>query len=393
MARLPPPLISLLLGLALVTGSARSDTPSTDAAASELEAIRTFTRTESEPRETLTPAGRLQHGEDRLCQLREQGRTFLNAHPTDPRRWEAAMWLLIYPPQFITVTPPDSPAGRPRIEVDRAARAAWQAELVQLRAALWAAPDVAPAVREQLASAEINTELSGIERRHDPAHLPALQARLDALAAEFPTSEIVAGAEGVYLNTAAKVDPSSVEPLVRRLVASPNSFIRSLAAGKLRMLDFQTKPLALTFIAVDGREVDLAKLRGKVVLIDFWATWCGPCLAELPNVKKVYAAYHDQGFEVVGISLENAKLAPKDTPEQTAAKLAKARKVLTDFTAKEGMPWVQYFDGKFWKNEIATNYAINAIPATFLLDQEGKLVSTQARGEKLEVEVKRLLKL
>jgi len=213
------------------------------------------------------------------------------------------------------------------------------------------------------------------------------------LAAEFSTSEIVAGAEGVYLNTAAKVDPSSVEPLVRRLAASPNPFIRSLAAGKLRMLDFQTKPLALTFIAVDGREVDLAKLRGKVVLIDFWATWCGPCLAELPNVKKVYAAYHDQGFEVVGISLENAKLAPKDTPEQTAAKLAKARKVLTDFTAKEGMPWVQYFDGKFWKNEIATNYAINAIPATFLLDQEGKLVSTQARGEKLEVEVKRLLKL
>ena len=149
-------------------------------------------------------------------------------------------------------------------------------------------------------------------------------------------------------------------------------------------------PAALTGT---GDKLDISAYKNKVVLIDFWATWCGPCLAELPNVKKVYAAYHDQGFEVVGISLENAKLAPKDTPEQTAAKLAKARKVLTDFTAKEGMPWVQYFDGKFWKNEIATNYAINAIPATFLLDQEGKLVSTQARGEKLEVEVKRLLKL
>ena len=393
MARPPLALFSLLLGFVLVTGSARSDTPAADAATSELEAIRAFTRTESEPRETLTPAGRLQHGEDRLRQLREQGRAYLNAHPTDPRRWEAVMWLLIYPPQFIKVTPPDNPTGRPRIEVDQAARAAWQAELAHLRAALWAATDVAPAVREQLASAEINAELSGIERTRDPVRLPALQTRLDALAAEFPTSEIVAGAEGVYLNTAAKVDPSSVEPLVRRLVASPNSFIRSLAAGKLRMLDFQTKPLALTFIAVDGREVDLAKLRGKVVLIDFWATWCGPCLAELPNVKKVYAAYHDQGFEVVGISLENAKLAPKDTPEQTAAKLAKAKKILTDFTTKEEMPWAQYFDGKFWKNDIATNYAINAIPATFLLDQEGKLVSTQARGEKLEAEVKRLLKL
>ena len=129
------------------------------------------------------------------------------------------------------------------------------------------------------------------------------------------------------------------------------------------------------------------------MLIDFWATWCGPCKEEIPNVKKVYAAYHDKGFEVVGVSLEDGKLLPKDTPEQTAAKLAKARKVLTDFTTKEDMPWPQYFDGKFWKNEISTQYAISGIPAMFLLDQDGKVVSTNARGELLEKEVKRLLKL
>jgi hypothetical protein len=116
-------------------------------------------------------------------------------------------------------------------------------------------------------------------------------------------------------------------------------------------------------------------------------------VAELPNVKKVYAAYHVKGFEVVGIALENGKLAPKDTPEQTAAKLATAKKVLTDFTAANDMPWPQYFDGKYWKTDIATKYAISSIPAMFLLDQEGKVISTDARGPKLEAEVKRLLKL
>ncbi|MEN9636069.1 MAG: hypothetical protein RL077_4473 [Verrucomicrobiota bacterium] len=153
------------------------------------------------------------------------------------------------------------------------------------------------------------------------------------------------------------------------------------------------KPLEIAFTAVDGREVDLRKLRGKVVLVDFWATWCAPCIAELPNVKKVYADYHSKGFEVVGISLENGRLLPTDTPEQTTKKLAAAKKVLTDFTAKEAMPWPQHFDGKHWKNDISTKYDIGGIPAMFLLDQDGNVVSTNARGPALEAEVKRLLKL
>jgi thiol-disulfide isomerase/thioredoxin len=152
------------------------------------------------------------------------------------------------------------------------------------------------------------------------------------------------------------------------------------------------KPLELAFTAVDGRPVDLKNLRGKVVLIDFWATWCGPCIAELPNVKRVYADHHDKGFEVIGISLENGRLLPGDTPEQSAAKLAAAKKVLTDFTAKEMMPWPQHFDGKYWKNEFAVQFSIASIPAMFLLDQEGRVVSTNARGPLLEQEVKRMLK-
>ena len=110
-------------------------------------------------------------------------------------------------------------------------------------------------------------------------------------------------------------------------------------------------------------------------------------------MKKVYAAYHEMGFEIIGIRLENGRLLPADTPEQTAAKLAKANKILTDFTAANEMPWPQQFDGKHWKNEISTRYGIASIPAMFLLDQEGKVVSTNARGQALEADVKRLLKL
>jgi thiol-disulfide isomerase/thioredoxin len=181
----------------------------------------------------------------------------------------------------------------------------------------------------------------------------------------------------------------------RALTVNPVVRENEMIAKRLEVIERETgKPMDLKFTAVDGREVDLAKLRGKVVLIDFWATWCGPCIAELPNVKKVYAAYQDKGFEVIGISLENANLKPDDTPEQTAAKHAAARKKLMDFTAANHVPWPQHYDGKYWNNEISRGrFNINAVPATFLLDQNGVVAVVNVRGPQLETEVRRLLKL
>ncbi len=137
--------------------------------------------------------------------------------------------------------------------------------------------------------------------------------------------------------------------------------------------ELKSKPLDMKFTAVDGREVDLSKMRGKVVLIDFWATWCGPCVQELPNVLKAYKELHPKGFEIIGISLDSDK------------------EKLESFVKEKGMDWPQFFDGKGWKNEMATTYDIHSIPAMWLVDQKGMVIDTAARGG-LEGKVAKLLK-
>jgi thiol-disulfide isomerase/thioredoxin len=132
------------------------------------------------------------------------------------------------------------------------------------------------------------------------------------------------------------------------------------------------QPLDLKFKAVDGQEVDLAKLRGKVVLLDFWATWCPPCRAEVPHVVATYEKLKAKGFEIVGVSLD------------------KDQKALDAFTKEHKMTWPQYFDGKGWQNEVSTKFGINSIPAMWLLDKKGVVTSKNARGD-LEQQVEKLL--
>ena len=133
--------------------------------------------------------------------------------------------------------------------------------------------------------------------------------------------------------------------------------------GTLTSKPAPSDPIDLTFTAVDGTPVDLAALRGKVVLLDFWATWCGPCRGEVPNVVAAYNKYHDQGFEVVGVSLDQDKDA------------------LNQFTAGNGMVWPQYFDGQGWGNSLAGRFGIRSIPQMWLLDKKGRVITKDGRSD------------
>ncbi len=133
------------------------------------------------------------------------------------------------------------------------------------------------------------------------------------------------------------------------------------------------KPVDVRFTALDGREVDLAKLKGKVVLVEFWSTSCGPCIAGMPNVKAAYERFHDRGFEVVGISLDDKEGA------------------LRRFIKEKELPWPQHFDGKAWENQFALRYGIFGIPTMWLIDKKGNLRAADVAHFILERSVTSLL--
>ncbi len=382
-------------------GSRTASRPASSEVDREYDAIWAAWRAVTDADAKRSASERALETDRRFRRFALEARAFAREHPGDPRRHELIVQSGYTSPAFLTGFKPGfehDPVPANWI-VDEAARAAFLEQQFALNEAVVLAKDATERQRGGAFVANLVEARAKAKRAGKPLDLAPFRALTDRAVREFGDERALVVVDPFVAALREQSAREADEYLAQLQSSAIGPALAARLERELRGEERAAEELSakargleqLAFTAADGRDVDVRRLAGKVVLIDFWATWCAPCCEEIPELVSLQQKYAARGFELVGIALERAGILPQDAREVREHKLQAAREKLLGFTAARGMSWPQYFDGLEWHTRYAIECGIRAVPALFLLDRRGRLHPTDARGRELEAEIEQLL--
>jgi peroxiredoxin len=288
------------------------------------------------PKDKSVVLDRVRAETERLLAVAEQARSFAAKYPEDPRRPSARQI-----------------AARALASAERLGSPTARAQLAALDGERLSDPKLPPSERLEIRMRQVQSEAEAIMRKSPEEARDNFEQGARTLISEFPQEPAPWAMLMEVIDQGN--DPATRQKLKEIIAGGAPTAIKERAAGVLRRYDALNKPFDLKFTALDGRQVDTAAMRGKVVIIHFWATWCEPCVEAIEKMTRAYAGLKELGVEMIGIDLD----AKKENVEK--------------FVKEKGVAWPQFWDAEGKNNRIVREWGVTIFPAMWLIDKNGVL--------------------